>query len=396
MTKLRLLGMLAALSAAAFLLSTSGVALAPFFQPISQALQTDIAAVANLFSMTAIAWGLVSLLAGAASDWVGRQPILIGAVLMMGIAQTGFAHAESYPVAAAWQILTGACGGAFMGTVFAAVSDHVASGARGRALGWVITGQSLSLVLGVPMVTLLGSLGGWRNAFIIYGLSMIGTSLLVWLLVPKDPPRQAQANRQRAPLSEILQPRLLALLGAGIMERSCFASIAVFLALYLQTSYGVTLAQLAFGLALVAVGNLLGNIVGGQIADRFPARPLSYAVTAIATGLFALPLMLWQPGLQISLALGFAYSLSNSLGRPPLMAALSEVPSEIRGTVLGLNIACASIGWLSATALGGWLVTRVGFGSLAVLCASAGTLGAVLATVAWQSERRMNAGRVSL
>ena len=396
MTKLRLLGMLTALSAAAFLLSTSGVALAPFFQPIADALQTDIAAVANLFSMTAIAWGVVSLLAGAASDWVGRQPILVGAVLTMGIAQTGFAHAESYSMAITWQILTGACGGAFMGTVFAKVSDHVASNARGRALGWVITGQSLSLVLGVPMVTLLGSLGGWRTAFLIYGLTMISTSILVWLSVPKDPPRQTQQNRQRAPLNEVLQPRILALLGAGIMERSCFASIAVFLALYLQTSYGIGLAQLAFGLAMVAVGNLLGNILGGQIADRLPARPLSYAFTALATGLFALPLMLWQPGLHISLALGFAYSLSNSLGRPPLMAALSEVPSEIRGTVLGLNIACASIGWLSATALGGWLVTRLGFGSLAVLCATAGTLGAIFAAVAWLSERRMKASGVSL
>ena len=36
--------------------------------------------------------------------------------------------------------------------------------AAGRALGWVITGQSLSLVAGVPLVTLLGAVGGWRVA----------------------------------------------------------------------------------------------------------------------------------------------------------------------------------------------------------------------------------------
>ena len=36
-------------------------------------------------------------------------------------------------------------------------------------MSWVITGQSLSLVVGVPIVTLLGTLGGWRYALGIHG-----------------------------------------------------------------------------------------------------------------------------------------------------------------------------------------------------------------------------------
>jgi hypothetical protein len=31
-----------------------------------------------------------------------------------------------------------------MGVIFAALSDRVADGQRGRAMGWIITGQSLS------------------------------------------------------------------------------------------------------------------------------------------------------------------------------------------------------------------------------------------------------------
>jgi len=386
MTRLRLLGMLVALTVAAFLISTSGVAMSPFFHAISSTLNTDLGAVANLFSLLALSWGLSSLLAGAASDKLGRRPILLSAVFVMGIAQIGFASAPSYTHAAAWQMLTGACGGAFMGTVFAAVSDHVPSGTRGRALGWIITGQSFSLVFGVPLITLLGAFGGWRYAIFDYGVVMLLIAIAVALLVPPDPPKSKPSETQHVPLSTIMQPRLLMLIGAGIMERSCFATVAVYLAPYLQSSYGVTLPQLALGLGLVAAGNLLGNMAGGQIADRFPARPLSYALTALATSALALPLLLWQPSLYLSLGLGFAYSLANSLGRPPLMTALSEVPSRIRGTVLGLNIAAASIGWLSATALGGWLLTQFGFGALAILSATAGCCGALLAVAAWRTS----------
>ena len=66
--------------------------------------------------------------------------------------------------------------------------------------------------------------------------------------------------------------------------------------------------------------------------------------------------MLWHPGVALSVALGFVYSLANAAGRPALMAALSEVPAEVRGAVLGLNITMSSVGWLGAAALGGWLV----------------------------------------
>ena len=71
-----------------------------------------------------------------------------------------------------------------MGTVFAAVSDRVAPAQRGRALGWVITGQSLSLVVGVPLVTLLGALGGWRVAIGVHAGTALVAAAAIWLSVP--------------------------------------------------------------------------------------------------------------------------------------------------------------------------------------------------------------------
>ncbi len=43
------------------------------------------------------------------------------------------------------------------------------------------------------------------------------------------------------------------------------------------------------------------------------------------------------------------------------MAALADVPRDHRGLIMGLNGAVASIGWLSAAMLGGWLYAGIGF-----------------------------------
>ena len=97
--------------------------------------------------------------------------------------------------------------------------------------------------------------------------------------------------------------------------------------------------------------------------------------------------MLWHPGVAVSVALGFAYSLANSAGRPALMATLSEVPAGVRGAVLGLNVTMSSVGWLGAAALGGWLVAGQGFESLGLLTAAAAGTGALFALVAWRAGR---------
>jgi MFS transporter, DHA1 family, inner membrane transport protein len=381
-------GMLATLSAVTFLVTGSAIALSPFLLDIARDLGATLAAVANLLGVMSVSWGVVSVTAGAASDRLGRRPVLVAAVLTLGAARLGLALAKSYAAAGLWQLVAGVGGGGFMGTVFAAVSDRVPPAQRGRALGWVITGQSLSLVLGVPLVTLLGAFGGWRVAIAAHAFTALVAAAAVWFAVPGGPIARAVPGRARTGLRDIIGVRIMALLLANTMERTCFATMAVYLATFLLTTYGIAMQALALALALVALGNLAGNVIGGWLGDRVTARPLLFAVASAVTAALALPLMLWQPGVAWSVALGFGYSLANAAGRPALMATISEVPTEVRGAILGLNITMSSVGWLGATALGGWLVARHGFGSLGVLTAAVSLAGALFAVLAWRARRR--------
>jgi predicted MFS family arabinose efflux permease len=381
-------GMLVTLAAATFLVTGSAIALSPFLLDIARDLDASLAAVANLVGVMSVSWGIVSVAAGAASDRIGRRPVLIAAILALGAARLGLSLTHGFGASAMWQLLAGVGGGGFMGTVFATVSDRVPLAHRGRALGWVITGQSLSLVVGVPLITLLGAFGGWRVAISAHAATALLAAVGIWLAVPGGPTVAQAAGRPRAALRGQIGLRVVALLLANTMERTCFATMAVYLATFLIATYGVAMQALALALALVALGNLAGNLLGGWLADRVPERPLAFAAASVMTAALALPLMLWRPGVAMSVALGFAYSLANASGRPALMATLSEVPAEVRGAILGLNVSMSSVGWLAATALGGWLVGRHGFGSLGVLTAAVSCAGALFAVLAWHARRR--------
>ena len=374
------MALLLACCAGTFIVTTSGNSLAPFLQVIANDVGRDLAAIAHLISFAAIAWGITSWVAGSLSDRVGRKPILIGSMLMLAITRVGFSFAESYWAATTWHVVAGLAGGGFLGAVFACVSDHVPAKLRGRALGWVITGQSISMVLGVPLLTYIGSFAGWRGAFQVHAaLAFLSLLSLIWL-VPTDPPRHIAVGREHVSFKSILKPELMILLGAGAMERVCFATIAIYLATFFKENYALSFSHLAWVLMLVAIGNLLGNLLGGQLADRFSPRMLLFAGSLLVTGALVIPLLMWPVNLTISIALGFAYSFFNALGRPLYVATLSEVPNEVRGAVLGFNITLASIGWLLAASGGVQLLIYFGFVGLGIF---AGLMTFVGVALSW-------------
>jgi predicted MFS family arabinose efflux permease len=384
----RRLALLVALAGGGLLSTATTVGITPFLLDIAHDFGTNLAAAGNLVAVQSVTWGVASLFAGAASDRLGRRPLLVTGLLTLFISGAAVAWSSSYAWMAVWRLVGGLGGGAFMGTVFATVSDHFPAAERGRSLGWVVTGQSLALVLGVPAMTLAGSATGWRGAVLAHAITVLVCAGAVWVVVPRHSVRSTERPVSVRALARLLGPRVLALLFAGATERVCYAAVAVFLPTYLLTRYAIDAGQLALGLALVATGNLLGNLIGGQLSDRLRAPQLLLAFSLCAAGALALPVLSWSPAVAVSIALGFMYTVVNATGRPALLTVLSGVSNQARGAVLGLNITFSSIGWLGATALGGFVVGLADFTGLAVLTLGFGLLGAVLSLASHLAPRQ--------
>lgn len=371
--------LLAAACLGMFAASCSGVTRAPFLIDMARDLGTSLPLVANLMALTSVAWGVASILAGAGSDRWGRRPFLIGGPVGLAASVLGVASSGSYAGVAAWATCAGGCAGAFTGVIMAEASARVMDRQRGRALGWVMAGQSLALLVGVPVGAWLGSFLGWRGVnVVVAGIALAAAlALLGTTRHPAGPARAPGAKRGTARAA--LSGPVLRLLSIGVAERICYGLAAVYFATFLQASYGLSLAGVAIPLALFALGNILGTVLGGQLADRLPNRLHVFAGAMFGSALVALPLFGWVPRLEVSVGLGFLYVLVNALARPSLMAALANVPEEVRGTVLGLNVTSASLGWLGAAALGGWMLAAQGFGGFGPLAAGMAVAGGALA-----------------
>lgn len=369
---------------AMFAVTASGSSRAPFLLDMARDLDVGLGMVANLFGLTSIAWGATSFIAGVASDRLGRRPFLVGAPVALAFALAALAYSDGFFAVAAWATVAGGCSGLYTGVNLAEVASRVADRQRARALGWVMAGQSLTLLIGVPLASWLGAYIGWRGVHLCVGALAVATAAGMFATT-RPAPRLAERFTGTAmkppPLRAAFSPLVLKLLSSVIAERICFGLAAVYFATFLITTYGLTLDVLALPLVVFALGNILGTVLGGQIGDRVANRLLAFAIALVLSGAVALALFGWPHSLTTSIALGFAYALFNALSRPSLMAALAEVPPEVRGTVMGLNSTAASVGWLAAAALGGWILSGVGFVGFGPLIAVLAVLGAAVAFV---------------
>jgi DHA1 family inner membrane transport protein len=356
-----------------FAATATGSTRSPFLPDMAADLGVSLPSIANLFGLTAAAWGVSSYLAGRASDRVGRRGFLIVCPALLAFAMAAAASAQNYWTLVVVVLLAGTFCGAFTTSILAEVAVRAHSTFHGRALGYVMSGQSLTLLFGIPLAAWLGARIGWRGMHLaLAGLSAFAVVCMLLGLGRAKPRVAVGSNESATTLRQAMTGPIVRLFTALVVERVSFGLATFYYASYLRTSYDMAIDAVAVPLAGFAIGNIAGTVVGGQVADRLPYRRINFALALATSGVVALPWFVLQWGVHFTVALGVAFAFFNALGRPSLLAALADVPSEVRGVVMGMNSSVASIGWLTAALVGGWLYAGIGFAAfgplMAVMC----------------------------
>jgi predicted MFS family arabinose efflux permease len=189
------------------------------------------------------------------------------------------------------RLVTGGAEAAFFGVGLTVAMDAVRPGMAGRAASVVLGGLMVSSVLGVPLATLLAQWAGWRGAFwAVAGLVLVaGLAVLYAVRRPttrdSGTPAAPASTGLRAELAQFRNRRLWAVYLTSMLHiGALFAAFSYFAAIFIgRTGFAPELVPaLLTGYGLAAV---LGNVVVGRLADRYP-------MAVLATGLGALTLLL--------------------------------------------------------------------------------------------------------
>ena len=346
--------------------------------------------------MSAAPFGLVlgALIAGPASDRLGRKTVLVVSVLMFGLFTIATAYTHDLTQMAGLRLLTGLGLGAAMPNSTTLLSEYVPQRSRSLLIAVMFTGFNLgSGTVGFAAAWLIPQ-HGWRAVLLFGGALPLALIPFLLVLLPESARfmvvRRAAAARIGAVLGRICrttfpagteftapEPPLaskkpigvLFSRGYGLLTGALWLTYFMgLLVIYLLTGWlptlikdaGLPISAAASITAMFQIGGTVGAILVGWAMDR--ARPTRVIGAAYAAGAACI------------LGLGAAGALSGSLAL--LVAAAGFFMS---GAQTGLNAYAPSCYPTAARATGvSWMLGMGRFGSIV-----GSMVGGLLLSMGW-------------
>ena len=361
-----------------FLVRASMLMLGPLLVALADDFGTSIAVAGQLAAATFITWGIVAPLVGPISDTYGRRPVLLVGLMLMALGILGSGFAWSYSSLLATRLITGVGSAMLPPTIMAALADTLPPAKVGKAVGFITASSWVGVAVGLPMIALLGFVGGWRLPFYVTGGLSLAFWVPIWLRLPSGQRRLGQSidlfkrfkviGRQSAPWYVLI---------ANSAQQAVLIGLTTYFAAFMIESHGWDEASTAPGLALIGVGAVIGSFAGGSIAGR--ARRFDWLVGINLVGgavvglLFALDVSAW-----IVVAMAFVASTLVSVSMPVLMTLIMHLAGESRGTAGGMFSTSNQLGGVIGASAGGLMLSLGGFPAVGFLYLFAAVLSAAV------------------
>lgn len=313
-----------------------------------------------------------------------RKAVLLGLIAVFTLGNLASVLAPTYGTLMAARFISGIPHGAFFG-IAALVAGHLMGPKnRAKAVAHVMTGLTLATVLGVPIASWLGQALGWRSAFGLVVVVGIGTLVALWFWLP-----DLGEMHVTSPLTELSALRRvqvwLALL-IGMVGFGGMFAVYTYVTTTLTDVSGLSLALVPLALMVFGLGMVVGNLVGGKMADVSVIGGLYASMTALGVVLALFVVAARNPWTAM-LGLFLIGAAGSAIG-PALQTRLMDVAHGAKALAAALNHSALNI----ANATGAWIggvVIAAGYGYTAPAATGAAlaAAGLVILTISVLLQR---------
>ena len=364
------------------------VAPAPFFPVMARDLDVGVPLLGQVVAAMLLVSAAIGLVAGPLADAYGHRRLILLGLVSAAICLFAFGLAPTFPVLLVGALAGGLANAAVSGPSLAVAGTYFAGAEARRALGWTTACMAGSAIVGVPALTAIATLTGWRLTFIAAGGAVIGAVLLGAAWLPRDarvPEGRLRSETLLAAYRPLLRHRpTLRLYGVAVLRAICWFGLLTYFGAFLAEELALSTGLVGLAYMLGGSGYFLGSVLSGGPLGVVPPRTLLVAgnvAMALLMGL-AFSAILDPIGTVVMLPLaGFA----GAFGWVAVAALLTAGSPAGAGTTMTLHGSLFNLGAAAGGAIGGLLLALAGYGALAIGLPIFG-LGSAL--LAWWPERR--------
>jgi len=341
-------------------------------QPLLPRLRESFRASELLVSLTVsavvLAVALVSPLIGLLSDRMGRERIIVAAMLGLSLT-TGLAGtATTLLQLIAWRFLQGCFIPGIIAVTMAYITEESDPLLVGSTMATYVTGTVIGGFCGRFLAGLAATRWDWQAAFVLLSAITLAGALVTWWLLPRSTKFVRQRNVAVAlgfMLGHLRNPELLATYAVGFSILSCIVGAFTYVNFYL--------ADKPFFLGPAALGSIFGvyligaiiTPIAGPIIDRIGHRKALMGALGMSAAGMSLTLIHSVPVIIAGLTLessGVFVSQSASSSHAGTAAV------QAKSSATGLYVSFYYLGGFAGSVLPGILWKETGWpGCVAII-----------------------------
>lgn len=334
--------------------------------PISLATGLSAQAAGLVVTLTQVGYALGLLFIVPLGDLLENRRLVFCALLGTAAALLAAACSSS-----AWLFLAAALGiglGSVAAQVLVPFAAHLShEETRGQAVGKVVSGLLLGIMLARPVASLVADYAGWHAVFGGAAAAIVVLAFVLRSRLPQRVPTHALSYRKLIASLWTLLATTPLLRRRAAYHAGLFGAFSLFWTVTPLMLEGPRFHLSQTGIAIFALVGMAGAIaspVAGRLADAGHTLPATAAALVLGVVGFALPL--YQPASRelaigvlvvASIVLDMAVAANLVLGQRAIFSLGAEVRSRLNGIYFALFFGGGALG----SALGAWVFAQYGW-----------------------------------
>lgn len=351
-------------------------------------LHVSIAAAGMLVSIYAFGVFAGAPVLTVATRRMPRKAVLIALMAIYTIGNLVCALAPNYEILLLARVITSLTHGTFFGVGAVVATGLVGEDRKASAISVMFAGLTLATLLGMPAGAWLGLHFGWRATFWAMVAIGIVAMAVIALLVPRS--REAHAPASLADeLRGIARPQVWLGLAMTMLGFAGVFTVIAYVQPLLVRLGGFSESAVSPILLLFGGGMIVGNLVGGRLADRWPTPALVGTLLALASVLGAMSLVL-HSAIAMPVFVGLLGVAAFATVSPLQLRVLRKAEGAGQNLASSFNIAFFNLGNAFGAWLGGVVIDRgPGLAALPWIAALVTLSGLAVALAALYLDRGM-------
>lgn len=348
---------------------------------IGHSLEVDNEAVGALVGIYALASAICAIPLISLTESVNRKKLLL--TLLAGFSLSNFiiALSTSYYIIMICRVLGGMCAGVLWAMIGAYGMRIVPKDRQGLAVTIVMTGTTLGICIGMPIMTKIGTAIIWNAEFMVMAALIFIIMILTYLFIPSV--EGEKSSKETSALALIKRKTILIVLLLTLLAVIAHYGAYIYIALLvreIELKGGIELALLMFG-----AGSLLSAFFSGKYSDSHLQQLI---VGLLSAGAIAMTLFILFGGLPlISHAAFFIWGISFGSLVAIFQAAVTRQVKASKDIAISIQSSGFNFGIMLASSIGGYTLT---LGNIMTVVQLALALLVIAAVITYFSNKTMS------